>query len=149
MKPLENPFRQGGCFFCSPENKQGLGLKFFITETEPVELVCLWTPPATYSGFGEILHGGIQSGLFDEIMGWTTAHVTGSFGVTTSLTIDFKRPALVEKPLRVQCRIDSQDGDKIHLSSEIYNAEGNICSRASGIYLIMDPERFQAVTGVK
>jgi hypothetical protein len=31
---------------------------------------------------GRILHGGIQSGLFDEIMGWTAMHVTKQVGVT-------------------------------------------------------------------
>ncbi len=148
MKNLINPFGQGGCFFCSPANKDGLGLQFYATETEPPELVCNWTPPATYRGFGRILHGGIQSGLFDEIMGWTTAHVTGRFGVTLSLTIDFKRPVLVERSLRVQCRIDSRHGDKVHLSAELLDAQDRVCSTSTGMYLAMEPERFEAVTGV-
>ncbi len=148
MKPLNNPFSQGGCFFCSPENKAGLGLSFYETETDPPELVCLWTPPATYRGFGRILHGGIQSGLFDEIMGWTTAHVTGRLGVTVSLTVDFKRPALVERAMEVRCRIDSVEGDRVNLSAEITDAEGRVCARAKGVYLAMEPERFEAVTGL-
>ena len=40
MKNIENPYKNAQCFFCSPNNPDGLKLKFQETETEPHEFVC-------------------------------------------------------------------------------------------------------------
>ena len=93
MKPIENPYSaEGGCFFCGPKNPIGLKLRFFETEGEPKELVCRWTPSAHYRGLGKVLHGGIQSGLFDEIMGWPTFYLMAGSAVPSDLHIAFQRP---------------------------------------------------------
>ena len=77
MKNIDNPYLSSACFFCGPNNPVSLKLTFQETETEPNELFCVWFPPATYKSFGNILHGGIQSGLFDEIMGYPTHYKEG------------------------------------------------------------------------
>lgn len=145
MKNIDNPFRNTNCFFCGPFNPAGLKLTFQETETEPNELVCRWVPSLTYKSFGKILHGGIQSGLFDEIMGWTAIHLTGEVGVTSSIRVEFLKPLYVEQEIEVRCRIDSREGAKIHLAAEIKNSKGEICTKSVGTYLLMDLEKFQRV----
>lgn len=145
MKTIENPFRNTNCFFCGPLNHAGLKLTFQETETEPNELVCLWNPPATYKSFGRILHGGIQSGLFDEIMGWTAIHLTGQVGVTASIQVEFLRPLYVEQEIEVRCRIDSRNGSRVNLAAEIRNSKDEVCTKAVGAYLLMDLEKFQRI----
>ena len=142
MKTISNPLGRGDCFFCGADNPIGLKLTFQETETEPNELVCRWVPPAVFKGFGDVLHGGIQSGMFDEIMGWTTIHLTGQMGVTTSLQIEFLRPVFVNREIEVRCRIDSQDGKNVRLVGELTDRDGTVCSRATGNYFLMDRERF-------
>ncbi len=140
MKDIENPYTNSQCFFCSPNNPVGLKLTFQETETEPNELVCKWFPPSTYRSFGKVLHGGIQSGLFDEIMGWTTLHITKKVAVTSGIQVEFLKPLYVEQQIEVRCRIDSTNGSRINLTAEIRNSKHEICSRATGTYVLMDPE---------
>lgn len=147
MKLLPNQYRNGQCFFCGPANPVGLKLSFFETDTQPKELVCKWRPSNIFTGFGKILHGGIQSGLFDEIMGWTTLHLTAKVGVTSSLNIEFLKPLYVEQEIEIRCRIGSQEGSRVNLTAEISNSDGKICSKATGTYILMDSERFRQITG--
>lgn len=143
MKDIKNPYRNSACFFCGPNNPAGLKLTFQETETEPNELVCVWYPPATYKSFGQILHGGIQSGLFDEIMGWTTLHITKKVALTSGIQVEFLKPLYVEQQIEVRCRIESRNGSRINLTAEIKNSRQQICSKARGTYVLMDPEKFK------
>jgi uncharacterized protein (TIGR00369 family) len=146
MKLIENPYESDGtCFFCGSRNPIGLKLAFYETETEPKQLVCLWVPPALFTGFGRILHGGIQSGLFDEIMGWTSLCLTGQVGVTSSLNVEFVKPLYVDQEIEVRCGVGSQTGSRLNLVAEIRNAEGEVCSRSTGTYVLMDEERFKSL----
>lgn len=147
MKTVPNAYRAEGCFFCGPTNAQGLKLTFQETETEPNELVCQWVPPSMYKGFGKILHGGIQSGLFDEIMGWTTLHLTKQVAVTAKLNVSFLKPLYVEQPIEVRCRIHSQEGAKVNLQAEIKDSRGEICTKATGTYVILERARFDVAVG--
>jgi acyl-CoA thioesterase FadM len=95
-----------------------------------------------FAGFGKILHGVIQSGLFDDIMGSATVQFTQEVGVTTALHTQFLKPVYVEQEIEVSCRIESQEGPKINLAEEIRNEIGKICTRATSTYLLMDREKF-------
>ncbi len=139
MKNIENPYTNSKCFFCSPNNPVELKLTFQETETEPNELVGMWFPPSTHRSFGRILHGGIQSGLFDEIMGWATLHITKKVAVTSRLQVEFLKPLYVEQQIEVRGRIESTNGSRINLASEISNSNNEICSRATGTWVLMDP----------
>lgn len=145
MKPIPNPYQTAHCFFCGENNPIGLRLVFHDAETEPPEVMLRWEASPLFSGFGRILHGGIQSGLFDEIMGWTTHHFTQQMGVTTALQIQFLKPVYVEQELEVRCRIEFREGDKIHLAAELTNQRGQTCTKATGTYILVDRERFETL----
>jgi acyl-coenzyme A thioesterase PaaI-like protein len=80
-KEIPNPYPEQTCFFCGEKNPIGLHLTFYLDE-ENGEVNTEYVPSKHFMGLGNILHGGIQSGLFDEIMGWTTHTLTGQNGVT-------------------------------------------------------------------
>jgi acyl-coenzyme A thioesterase PaaI-like protein len=146
MKLIENPYESDGtCFFCGSRNPVGLKLAFYETESEPKELVCKWVPSVVYKGFGRVLHGGIQSGLFDEIMGWTALHITHKVGVTASLNVEFLEPLYIEQEIEVRCRVGSLNGSRLNLVAEIKNAAGAVCSRANGTYVLMEHDRFNVL----
>jgi len=100
-----------------------------------------------YSGYGKVLHGGIQSGLFDETMGWTAYHLTGLVAITASLHVDFLKPLFVEQEIEVRCRMESSSDSKVILSGEIRDESGVICSKASGTFCLMEPDRFKRIIG--
>jgi acyl-coenzyme A thioesterase PaaI-like protein len=95
------------------------------------------------------LHGGIQSGLFDEIMGWTTLHITKKVALTSGIQVEFLKPLYVEQQIEVRCRIDSTNGSRINLTAEIKNSRQEICSKATGTYVLMDPEKFKMAVNKK
>ena len=147
MKPIPNPFPWRSCFFCGDRNPVGLKLTFQETGTEPRELVCRWAVPEVYSGFGKIVHGGFQMGLFDEIMGWAVQHLVRQVGLTASLQVKFRSPLFVGQTIEVRCRIESKDGPRITLGSEIRNEAGIVCTTATGVYVLMEAERYEQMVG--
>ena len=147
MKLIKNPYAGGGCFFCGPSNPIGLRLSFYETEDEPKELVCRWQPDELYRGLGSVLHGGIQCGLFDEIMGWTAHHLTGQSAVTGELHTKFVKPVRLGQEIEVRCRIDEIKGREVWLEAEIKNADGQVCTKARGSYIQIPQEKFDTLMG--
>ena len=70
--------------FCRKENPIGLKLKFYPDE-ETGEVSTEYLPSKPFVRLGSLFHGGIQAGLVDEIMGWTTHDLAGEMGVTSEL----------------------------------------------------------------
>jgi uncharacterized protein (TIGR00369 family) len=141
-KEIPNPYPEQECFFCGKRNPVGLKLRFYLNE-ESGEVTTEYVSSRLFMGLGNILHGGIQSGLFDEIMGWTAHTLTGQMGVTLELNIQFLKPAYLGKKLTVSCRIISQQGSKVHLSAQIATAEGTVCTQATGTYYLLPQEKFE------
>jgi uncharacterized protein (TIGR00369 family) len=141
-KEIPNPYPEQECFFCGDKNPVGLKLRFYLNE-ETGEVTTEYVPSRLFMGLGNILHGGIQSGLFDEIMGWTTHTLTGQMGVTTEINIHFLKPAYIGKKLTISCRITSQKKSKVRLEGTIETAEGAICTRATGTYYLLPQDKFE------
>ena len=94
MRKIRNPFADSHesiycCFGCSPGNKFGLNLEFW---DKGDEIVAFWTPETRFEGFHDIVHGGIQSTLMDEIASWFIFAKCGTAGVTTGMEIRFLKP---------------------------------------------------------
>ena len=82
MKEIKNPFldrKDYCCFGCSPANHIGLRMKFYEEEEF---VVSEWLPRSEFEGYANVLHGGIQATLMDEIASWTIYVKAGTGGVT-------------------------------------------------------------------
>ena len=141
---LPNNYPGQECFFCGEKNPIGLKLKFYFDEATG-ELTTDFLPSRSFAGLGNILHGGIQAGLFDEIMGWATHALTGEPGVTTDLNLQFIKPVYLEAPLQVSCRIISRKDLRVSLAAEIRQPGGTVCTRAVGTYRLMSKEQFDGL----
>jgi len=80
------------CFGCSPFNDIGLRLEFW---EDGDDVVTFWEPEKRLMGWHNILHGGIQSTLMDEIAGWVVYIKCMTAGVTTEMTVKYKSPVLI------------------------------------------------------
>lgn len=72
MKKIRNPFalhksQDYNCFGCSPDNEIGLNLEFWDTGDE---IITQWMPDNKFVGYKNVLHGGIQATIMDEIASW-------------------------------------------------------------------------------
>lgn len=90
-KKISNPFRhyEGyNCFGCSPNNPIGLHMEFIEVGDE---LISTWDPAPNFQGWYNVLHGGIQSTLMDEIASWVVFVKLKTSGVTSQLEVKYKK----------------------------------------------------------
>ena len=144
-KELQNPFPDGNCFFCGSNNKSGLKLKFYWDE-EKKEVYTEYLPARHFIGQGSILHGAIQMGLLDEIMGWASYAFTGKMAVTSDINIKFLKPTYINgEKISATCRVTSKKGQKIKMHAKLFNIKGTVCTEAEGVYHILSSEKYRDI----
>ncbi len=146
-REIKNPYpdSEAECFFCGPESRDGLKLRFFRDE-ERSEISTEYVPERRFVGQGDILHGAIQMGLLDEIMGWTTVFESGQMAVTTAMSVKFLRPVYVcGKPVTATCRVVGQAARDIELYAELLDSEEAVCTTATSTYRLLPEERFKTL----
>ena len=140
---IHNPYPDNNCFFCGDENTAGLKLKFYW-DKEKQETYTEYLPVQHFAGQGNILHGAIQMGLLDEIMGWTSYAFTQQMAVTSNLNIKFLRPTYIcGKKINVTCRVTSKEGSKVNMHATLSNNEGVIFTTATGTFYILHPDKYK------
>jgi acyl-coenzyme A thioesterase PaaI-like protein len=149
MREIVSPYDYSECFFCGGANPIGLKLKFYVSASDPKEVICRWKPPALYLGLGRVLHGGIQSGIFDEIMGWTAMHLTEKVGVTSWLKVQFLKPLFVQQDIEARCSVSAVEGASIILAAEIRDESNMVCTETTGSYILMERDRFERLVRVE
>lgn len=109
----------GHCFGCSADNPAGLRLRFF---RDANGVRCETTIASPYQGAPDIVHGGIQAVLLDETCCAAAFFVVGGFVVTGALSLRYRRPCPVEKPLVISARIAADEGRYLRIHAEICEA---------------------------
>ncbi|MDR2388562.1 MAG: PaaI family thioesterase [Tannerellaceae bacterium] len=142
MKKIINPWKgvEGYlCFACSPDNPSGLHMEFYEEEDD---IVSLWKPTNYQQGWLNILHGGIQCTLMDELAAWVILKKLQTTGVTSKIETKFIKSIATEEPLlTIRGRIKDKKRNIVFVDTEIYNSAGELCSRAEVIYAVVSPER--------
>jgi len=141
MKKILNPYStlEGYCCFgCSPKNNLGLQMTFY---EEGEEIVCRWTPKPSHQGFPNILHGGIQATLLDEIASWAIMIKLKTAGVTSRIDTRYHKPVkMSEVPLTISARIDSQRLNQVSVEAKIMSSSGELCTTARVTYAVFSEE---------
>ena len=95
-----------------------------------------------HQGGPGIAHGGIVGAALDEACGLlATWHRFPT--VTARFTIRFRRPAPINRPLRVSARVTSDRGRRIEIAGELRDGE-ELLAEAEGTYLHVPLEHFLA-----
>ncbi len=122
-----------GCFGCSTSNVRGLGLVF---ERHDGRVEARTTLDQTFAGYDGLVHGGIVSTLLDEAMGWAILELAGRYAVTRSLTVDFRRPVFIDRPLRVHATIAGEEEDgALRVEAGVMDARDRLLASAVGIWV--------------
>ncbi|PKP36033.1 MAG: PaaI family thioesterase [Bacteroidetes bacterium HGW-Bacteroidetes-15] len=139
MKPIKNPYygqENYNCIGCSPDNPIGINLKFFLDEDNQA-VVSEWEPNINFQGFHNVLHGGIQATLLDEIASWVVYTILKSGGVTSQMNIRYHKPVLISKgAIKLIARVDKQQKRLADIKTELYDADGVLCTEAIVQYFV-------------
>ncbi len=128
-RKIINPFsgKPGyNCFGCSPDNKLGLRLSF-VNEGE--YLVAQWQPEPQFQGYQNLLHGGIQATLLDEIASWYVYARMQTAGVTSHLEVRYRKPVYTDQgSLKLRARLLEKRHNLADIETELLNSEGVLCA---------------------
>jgi acyl-coenzyme A thioesterase PaaI-like protein len=123
------------CFACGSLNASGMQLELHVGPDRA------WTDVSLdrrFEGWDGIAHGGILCTILDEVMAWSLVG-QDNWGLTARLSVDFKRPAYVARPLHAEGRmvrarrrlvetrsriVDSLTGEELATASALYVAAG-------------------------
>lgn len=137
MKKLINPYTQISgyyCFGCSPDNKHGLQMEF---KDEGEFVICEWNPKPHFQGYREVLHGGIQATLMDEIASWCVQVKAKTAGVTSKLNIRYKSPAYTSQgKILIKARLIEKRRNLADVEVFLYNSENNLCAEGLITYFL-------------
>ncbi len=141
MIKIKNPFTEMGarhdynCFGCSPFNEIGLQLEFW---EDGDELLATWQPRKSLEGWGNVVHGGIQAALLDELAGWIVLIKMKTSGVTSALNVKYIKPVNISKgEITVKGKLVSTDKKLATISASLFDGDGIECATAEIIYFCL------------
>ncbi|MBS2097626.1 PaaI family thioesterase [Carboxylicivirga linearis] len=131
---LENKGRDYQCFGCSPHNSEGLLMEFY-SDGECV--YADWKPRKHFEGYKNVIHGGIQATLMDEIASWTIYSIVGTAGVTQKMEVNYHRPLFANvEYIKIKATVKNKTSEQAVIKTEIINQKGIVCSSADVAYYL-------------
>lgn len=102
------------------------------------ELTC----PRDQEGGPDVAHGGWTAAVMDEMLGHVPL-LHDQMTVTATLTVNFKKPVPIDRPLSARAWVDKVDGSKWFISGELLLSPGkSVLATATGIWIARDPSHF-------
>ncbi len=138
MKKIVNPFTEiegYNCFGCSPHNPYGIKMNFF---EEGDEIVSIWKPSDKFTGFNNILHGGIQATLIDEIASWVMFVKLETGGFTTSLNVNYKSSVYIDKgDISLRASLKEMRKNIAIIDVALFDNAGKMCTQSTVEYFTL------------
>jgi acyl-coenzyme A thioesterase PaaI-like protein len=131
-------FEPHNCFACGTLNAGGLHLDLHVDGER------CWADlsiPPRFQGWDEIAHGGIVSTILDEVMAWSLVDAD-NWGLTARMTVDFKRPVPLDRPIRAEGWITQARRRVVTTAGQIVDrATGEILATAEATYVAATDDR--------
>lgn len=139
MKKINNPFigsEEFNCIGCSPRNPIGFQLIFFLDE-ENETLTTEWNPQPVFQGYKNVLHGGIQATLMDEIASWVVYSIIGTGGVTSQMQVRYRKPTFIKDgPLKIKAWVIKFEKKLADIQTQLFNSKNELCAEAVVQYFV-------------
>lgn len=122
---------EGICYGCGGSNPDGLHIKSFWHE-DAVHVMAEYLPDNKYTGWPELVYGGLIAMLVDCHSNWTAmayhfrseGREVGSLPridcVTGNLGIKFIKPTPMGVPLTLRAKVEGEVGRKSRIICEVY-----------------------------
>ncbi len=141
MKKIHNPYPKYdgyNCFGCSPKNEHGLKMEFF---EDGEYLVCNWKPIEFLQGYHNVLHGGIQATLMDEIGSWFVQIKFKTAGVTSNLNVRYLNPvSIVKGNVKLRASLLKQRRNLIDVLVELFDSNEQLCAKGELTFFTFSQE---------
>lgn len=147
MNAFQDLIPHNNCWGCGPHNPTGLRIR---SRWEGDIAVCEFTPePDHCAGPPHVVNGGIIASVIDcHAVGTAMAACYRAEGreigngaliwcVTGELKVRYRRPAAIDRPLRVTARVTNHEGKKIYLTCEAFSGE-ELCATAEVLAIRVD-----------
>jgi uncharacterized protein (TIGR00369 family) len=121
------------CFVCGVENHHGLRIKFY--EEAAGKVLARATVPEHFQGYPGIVHGGIIAAMLDEVSGRTIMGDNDAprWMVTASLSMRYRRPVPVEKPLKLVGVLKEDSGNTARVHGEIFDENDTLLAECDAV----------------
>ncbi len=140
-KKINNPYTRlegYNCFGCSPFNEMGLKMEFF---EEGDFVLCEWKPSSNFGGYKNVLHGGIQATLLDEIASWTVQVKLKTAGVTAGIDIRLRKPVFTyENKIMIKANVQNLEKRIAFIQTWLYNSKEELCADGIVKYFVYPEE---------
>jgi uncharacterized protein (TIGR00369 family) len=141
MKTINNPYEKldgHKCFGCSKKNNSGLHMEFY---EDGDTVVCDWLPKSEFQGYYDVLHGGIQATLMDEIASWLVQIKIHTSGVTTNLSVRYLKSVPSNKgKIKLIASLANKRRNLVDVHVELFNPDNELCARSEITYFTYPPE---------
>lgn len=142
--PIQDDWPEAGsfCWGCGKNNTHGLHLKSYWDDEETV---ATFIPKEYHLAFPGILNGGIISTIID-CHGTGTANAAAKrmrdakeniMYVTASLSIKFKKPTPLDKPVTLRAHVKEVDANRITVSCALYSGD-TLCATGEVVTVGVD-----------
>ena len=126
------------CFGCSPDNKSGLQMEFW---QDGERIISHWNPRDHFQGYINVLHGGIQSTLIDEIGSWVLFVRLNTLGFTSKLSINYINVIYMNSgPISLVSELVEMRGNIAVVRTEITDTRGRKATEGEAEYFTL-PEK--------
>jgi acyl-coenzyme A thioesterase PaaI-like protein len=100
---------------------------------------------SAYEGPPGCVHGGWIAAAFDDFLGLVQT-LSGHVGMTGTLTVRYRQPTPLHTEVRFEGSLDGVRGRTVSASGSLYAGE-TLTAEATGVFVIVTPERFAMLTG--
>ncbi len=130
------------CFGCGADNPWGLHLVFFAEPDGSV--FSHWTPETNHQGYDGMVHGGIISTVFDEVMAWSVSNA-GIWAVTGRLSATYRRPVEIGVPTLARAELGNVTSRTAEVKATIRReSDGLLLAEASALFIRVSKEQSEA-----
>lgn len=109
----------------------GWGLCFIVRPDGAVE--ASFEPADVFQGYADMLHGGVMSSLLDGAM-TNCLFARGLEAVTAELTVRFRHPARIARPMAVRAWVERSQGP-LHVLRAEASQDGQVRAQAVGKFM--------------
>lgn len=140
LKVLKKQNNSDMCIVCGMKNPLSLRTQFYAVEGDL--MVGVVTGRDEHQSYPNRMHGGMISALLDEVIGRAiNIPEPEAFGVTSDLSVKFKKPVPLNQELRVVGRLTKNTRLVFQAEGFIEDAAGNILATANATYIKMTAEK--------
>jgi acyl-coenzyme A thioesterase PaaI-like protein len=110
------------CFGCGPKNPQGLHLE---AQQEGALTVADFQGHQGLAGWDNMVHGGLVATILDEVAAFAMLRHCRQYGMTRTMTVQYRRRTRWDLPLRAEAELKQRDGDRAMFTARIVQ-EGQV-----------------------